>query len=184
MKPRQALSPSSRQGGEAMDGPRSCCKGTINSPMNQLFAHLFCLCHGFVAQFLHTLCKVRLSAQSAQVAVLPWRDREQIKTNHLKRTTQTTPTRTKRQENPLWVKLAFRRSSYLYALFGSYTLLSRKTLLNRMRCLAVCVIWPYALLGPYDRRSKVALLSSASHPGGVRRFGAPLSLSSYALIFG
>lgn len=66
MKPRQALSPSSRQGVEAMDGPRSCCKGTINSPMNQLFAHLFCLCHGFVAQFLHTLCKVRLSAQSAQ----------------------------------------------------------------------------------------------------------------------
>ena len=66
MKPRQALSPSSRQGGEAMDGPRSCCKGTINSPMNQLFAHLFCLCHGFVAQFLHTLCKVRLSSQSAQ----------------------------------------------------------------------------------------------------------------------
>lgn len=65
MKPRQALSPSSRQGGEAMDGPRSCCKGTINSPMNQLFAHLFCLCHGFVAQFLHTLCKVRLSDQSA-----------------------------------------------------------------------------------------------------------------------
>lgn len=173
MKPRQALSPSSRQGDEAMDGPRSCCKGTINSPMNQLFAHLFCLCYGFVAQFLHTLCKVRLSAQSAQVAVLPWRDREQIKTNHLKRTTQTTPTRTKRQENPLWVKLAFRRSSYLYALFGSYALLSRKTLLNRMRCLAVCVIWPYALLGPYDRRSKVALLSSASHPGGVRRFGAP-----------
>lgn len=149
MKPRQALSPSSRQGGEAMDGPRSCCKGTINSPMNQLFAHLFCLCHGFVAQFLHTLCKVRLSAQSAQVAVLPWRDREQIKTNHLKRTTQTTPTRTKRQKSPLWVKLAFRRSSYLYALFGSYALLSRKTLLSRMRyalfgrmlCLAVCFVW-------------------------------------------
>ncbi len=146
MKPRQARSPSSRQGGEAMDGPRSCCKGTINSPMNQLFAHLFCLCYGFVAQFLHTLCKVRLSAQSAQVAVLPWRDREQIKTNHLKRTTQTTPTRTKRQKSPLWVKLAFRRSSYLYALFGSYTLLSRKTLLsrntllNRMRYLAVCFV--------------------------------------------
>ena len=140
MKPRQALSPSSRQGGEAMDGPRSCCKGTINSPMNQLFAHLFCLCHGFVAQFLHTLCKVRLSAQSAQVVVLPWRDREQIKTNHLKRTTQTTPTRTKRQENPLWVKLAFRRSSYLYALFGSNALLSRKTLLSRMRYLAVCFV--------------------------------------------
>lgn len=75
MKPRQALSPSSRQGGEAMDGPRSCCKGTINSPMNQLFAHLFCLCHGFVAQFLHMLCKVRLSSQSAQVAILPWRNR-------------------------------------------------------------------------------------------------------------
>lgn len=141
MKPRQALSPSSRQGGEAMDGPRSCCKGTINSPMNQLFAHLFCLCHGFVAQFLHTLCKVRLSAQSAQVAVLPWRDREQIKTNHLKRTTQTTPTRTKRQKSPLWVKLAFRRSSYLYALFGSCTLLSRKTLLSRN------VVEPYALFG-------------------------------------
>jgi hypothetical protein len=31
--------------------------------MNQLFAHLFCLCHGFVAQFLHTLCKVKFSAQ-------------------------------------------------------------------------------------------------------------------------
>lgn len=153
MKPRQALSPSSRQGGEAMDGPRSCCKGTINSPMNQLFAHLFCLCHGFVAQFLHTLCKVRLSAQSAQVAVLPWRDREQIKTNHLKRTTQTTPTRTKRQKSPLWVKLAFRRSSYLYALFGSYALLSRKTLLSRMRyalfgrmlCLARMIAGPRSL---------------------------------------
>ncbi len=145
MKPRQALSPSSRQGGEAMDGPRSCCKGTINSPMSQLFAHLFCLLSWLVAQFLHTLCKVRLSAQSAQVAVLPWRDREQIKTNHLKRTTQTTPTRTKRQENPLWVKLAFRRSSYLYALFGSYALLSRNTLLSRMLCLGRTIAGPRSL---------------------------------------
>lgn len=148
MKPRQALSPSSRQGGEAMDGPRSCCKGTINSPMSQLFAHLFCHCHGFVAQFLHTLCKVRLSAQSVQVAVLPWRNREQIKTDHLKRTTQTTHTRTKRQENPLWVKLAFGRSSYLYALFGSYTLLSRKTLLNRMRYLARMLCRDRMIAGP------------------------------------
>lgn len=181
MKPRQALSPSSRQGGEAMDGPRSCCKGTINSPMNQLFAHLFCLCHGFVAQFLHTLCKVRLSAQSAQVAVLPWRDREQIKTNHLKRTTQTTPTRTKRQKSPLWVKLAFRRSSYLYALFGSYALLSRKTLLSRMRyalfgrmlCLARMIAGPRSLF--CHRQATLAV-------SGV--LVLPLSLSSYALIFG
>ena len=173
MKPRQALSPSSRQGGEAMDGPRSCCKGTINSPMNQLFAHLFCLCHGFVAQFLHTLCKVRLSAQSAQVAVLPWRDREQIKTNHLKRTTQTTPTRTKRQESPLWVKLAFRRSSYLYALFGSYTLLSRKTLLSRMLCLGRTIAGPRSLF--CHRQATLAV-------SGV--LALPLSLSSYALIFG
>ena len=29
------------------------------------------------------------------------------------------------------------------------------------------------MLVPYDRRSTVALLSLASHPGGVRRFGAP-----------
>lgn len=179
MKPRQALSPSSRQGGEAMDGPRSCCKGTINSPMNQLFAHLFCLCHGFVAQFLHTLCKVRLSAQSAQVAVLPWRDREQIKTNHLKRTTQTTPTRTKRQENPLWVKLAFRRSSYLYALFGSYTLLSRKTLLNRMRCLGRMLCWDRMIAGP---RSLFCHRQATLAVSGV--LALPLSLSSYALIFG
>lgn len=179
MKPRQALSPSSRQGGEAMDGPRSCCKGTINSPMNQLFAHLFCLCHGFVAQFLHTLCKVRLSAQSAQVAVLPWRDREQIKTNHLKRTTQTTPTRTKRQENPLWVKLAFRRSSYLYALFESYTLLSRKTLLNRMRCLGRMLCWDRMIAGP---RSLFCHRQATLAVSGV--LALPLSLSSYALIFG
>lgn len=167
MKPRQALSPSSRQGGEAMDGPRSCCKGTINSPMNQLFAHLFCLCHGFVAQFLHTLCKVRLSAQSAQVAVLPWRDREQIKTNHLKRTTQTTPTRTKRQENPLWVKLAFRRSSYLYALFGSYASF------GRMIC------WDRMIAGP---RSLFCHWQATLAVSGV--LALPLSLSSYALIFG
>lgn len=167
MKPRQALSPSSRQGGEAMDGPRSCCKGTINSPMNQLFAHLFCLCHGFVAQFLHTLCKVRLSAQSAEVAVLPWRYREQIKTNHLKRTTQTTPTRTKRQENPLWVKLAFRRSSYLYALFGSYALF------GRMLC------WYRMIAGP---RSLFCHRQATLAVSGV--LALPLSLSSYALIFG
>ncbi len=179
MKPRQALSPSSRQGGEAMDGPRSCCKGTINSPMNQLFAHLFCLCHGFVAQFLHTLCKVRLSAQSAQVAVLPWRDREQIKTNHLKRTTQTTPTRTKRQENPLWVKLAFRRSSYLYALFGSYALLSRKTLLNRMRYLARMLCLGRTIAGP---RSLFCHRQATLAVSGV--LALPLSLSFYALIFG
>lgn len=173
MKPRQALSPSSRQGGEAMDGPRSCCKGTINSPMSQLFAHLFCLCHGFVAQFLHTLCKVRLSVQSAQVAVLPWRNREQIKTDHLKRTTQTTPTRTKRQENPFWVKLAFRRSSYLYALFGSNALLSRKTLLSRMLC------WDRMIAGPrllFCHRQATLAVS------GV--LALPLSLSFYALIFG
>lgn len=182
MKPRQALSPSSRQGGEAMDGPRSCCKGTINSPMNQLFAHLFCLCHGFVAQFLHTLCKVRLSAQSVQVAVLPWRDREQIKTNHLKRTTQTTHTRTKRQENPLWVKLAFRRSSYLYALFGSYALLSRKTLLSRMRyalfgrmlCLARMIAGPRSLF--CHRQATLAVSGVLALPSKP--------LSSYALIFG
>lgn len=167
MKPRQALSPSSRQGGEAMDGPRSCCKGTINSPMSQLFAHLFCLCHGFVAQFLHTLCKVRLSAQSAQVAVLPWRDREQIKTNHLKRTTQTTHTRTKRQENPLWVKLAFRRSSYLYALFGSYALFGRK------------LCWDRMIAGP---RSLFCHRQATLAVSGV--LALPLSLSSYALIFG
>lgn len=179
MKPRQALSPSSRQGGEAMDGPRSCCKGTINSPMNQLFAHLFCLCHGFVAQFLHTLCKVRLSAQSAQVAVLPWRDREQIKTNHLKRTTQTTPTRTKRQENPLWVKLAFRRSSYLYALFGSYAWLSRKTLLNRMRYLARMLCLGRTIAGP---RSLFCHRQATLAVSGV--LALPLSLSFYALIFG
>lgn len=179
MKPRQALSPSSRQGGEAMDGPRSCCKGTINSPMSQLFAHLFCLCHGFVAQFLHTLCKVRLSAQSAQVAVLPWRDREQIKTNHLKRTTQTTPTRTKRQENPLWVKLAFRRSSYLYALFGSYALLSRKTLLNRMRYLARMLCLGRTIAGP---RSLFCHRQATLAVSGV--LALPLSLSFYALIFG
>lgn len=179
MKPRQALSPSSRQGGEAMDGPRSCCKGTINSPMNQLFAHLFCLCHGFVAQFLHTLCKVRLSPQSAQVAVLPWRDREQIKTNHLKRTTQTTPTRTKRQENPLWVKLAFRRSSYLYALFGSYALLSRKTLLNRMRYLARMLCLGRTIAGP---RSLFCHRQATLAVSGV--LALPLSLSFYALIFG
>ena len=175
MKPRQALSPSSRQGGEAMDGPRSCCKGTINSPMSQLFAHLFCLCHGFVAQFLHTLCKVRLSVQSAQVAVLPWRNREQIKTNHLKRTTQTTPTRTKRQKSPLWVKLAFRRSSYLYALFGSYALLSRKTLLSRMRYLAVCFVW-VARSQVHGRSSVIGKLPWRCP--AFRRF------SSYALIFG
>ncbi len=50
---------------------------------------------------LHTLCKVRLSAQSAQVVPCPGGIGEQIKTNHLKRTTQTTHPRTKRQESPL-----------------------------------------------------------------------------------
>lgn len=181
MKPRQALSPSSRQGGRGYGWAAKLLQRydkLANEPtICASFLPLSWLC----CTVLHTLCKVRLSAQSAQVAVLPWRDREQIKTNHLKRTTQTTPTRTKRQKSPLWVKLAFRRSSYLYALFGSYALLSRKTLLSRMRyalfgrmlCLARMIAGPRSLF--CHRQATLAV-------SGV--LALPLSLSSYALIFG